>query len=144
MAQQQKSLIPFQFFRFPTFFEEFEEESKKNWPYFSGKSDIEITSDDKNLFVKVATPGLDPKDIEITLENGMLWIRGEKKESTQEKEKGRKVYRQASWSYSYHVALPEKVDETKEIKATANKGILEITLPKTKQSQTKKITVKGS
>jgi HSP20 family molecular chaperone IbpA len=40
--------------------------------------------------------------------------------------------------------LPEQIDENKEIKAISNKGILEITLPKAKQSQTKKITVKSN
>src|SRR5258706_8328701 len=62
---------------------------------------LSISEDDKNIYVEAAVPGLDPKDIEVTYDRGVLWIKGEVKE---EEKKGRKIYRQAETMVSYRVA----------------------------------------
>lgn len=136
-----RTLFPFSQIRFPSFFGDIEEElAQQNWPLLE-RSDIDISSDDKNVYVKVPVAGLDPNDVETSLENGVLWIKGEKQEKKQDKD--RKIYRESKRSYSYRIALPEQIDETKESSAKINKGILEVTLPKAKQSQSKKIQIKN-
>ncbi|MGB1548660.1 MAG: Hsp20/alpha crystallin family protein, partial [Alphaproteobacteria bacterium] len=89
-------------------------------------------------------PGLDEKDISVTLEDGMLSIKGEKKT---EKEEKKKNYTMSERSYgSFHRAfrLPEAVEEGK-IDAAFDKGVLKITMPKKpgKASKAKMIAIKN-
>lgn len=103
---------------------------------------LTVYEDQKNVYVETALPGLKPGDIEITLDKGVLWIRGEQKEEEENKEK--KYYRKAQRSFSYRVTLPSQIDEAKEPQATYKDGIMKVTFVKSKQSQAKKISVKGA
>lgn len=139
-----QTLLKSPFTRFPAFFEDLEDEMSQfaNLQNFI-QNDIHIETDEKNIFVKVPMPGFDPNEIDINLRNGVLFIRGEKKqEEKKEREKSRKIYRQATRLYTYTLTLPEQVDENADIKATNENGLLTIELPKAQKGQTKKITVK--
>src|SRR5947209_13313316 len=65
---------------------------------------VSLSEDEKNVYVEASVPGIDPKDIEVTFDDGYVWIRGEAKE--EEKDEQRKYYRQANRSYSIRVAVP--------------------------------------
>ena len=103
---------------------------------------VDIAETERDLRVTVEIPGLDEKDLDLTLSDGNLIIKGEKKVERESKEE--QVFRRES-SYGMFrrsIALPSEVDEEK-VTATYRKGILKITLPKTaaaKQSG-KKISV---
>ena len=101
---------------------------------------VDLYETDENLMVKAELPGLDKKDIKLTLSDGLLTIAGEKK---QEKETKRKNYRRLESSYGSFqrvIELPVPVQADK-VKADYKRGVLEITLPKAEEAKTKEIQI---
>lgn len=127
-------LIPRSFWRFPTLFEE-EEELLPSTTTISGLS---ISEDNKSVYVEAALPGIDPKNIEVSFDKGILTITGEK----EEEEKKKKYYRKASSSFAYRLLVPGDIDTKKEPKAEAKNGVMTVTFTKIPESQPKKIAVK--
>ena len=79
--------------------------------------------------IKAELPGMDEKDIELTLEDGLLTISGEKKAETEEKEKGYYLKECSYGSFSRSVRLPDNISDDK-IDAKFKKGVLTVKLPK--------------
>lgn len=79
--------------------------------------------------VKAELPGMGEKDIELTLEDGLLTISGEKKAETEEKEKGYYLKECSYGSFSRSVRLPDNVADDK-VEAKFKKGVLTVKLPK--------------
>ena len=92
--------------------------------------------DEKGYFVTVELPGMDEKDVEVTLNDGMLTIRGEKK--LDKDEEGKDFFRseRSYGAFRRVLALPVEVDPAK-IEATFCKGVLKISMPKTREAQRK-------
>lgn len=126
---------------FPSLWEEMAQQMDRIGSERDG-SGLTISEDKNNLYIEASLPGLKSDDIDVSLENGILWIKGEKNEEDEDKEK--KFYRKASRSYSYRLALPSQIDEGKEPKAVYQDGVMKITFMKSKQNQSKKIKVKES
>lgn len=103
-------------------------------------SGLSISEDTENVYVEAALPGINLKDIDITFDKGLLWIKGQRKE--EEKNKDRSYYRKAMSSYSYHLNIPGNVDQKMEPEANYKDGVLTVTFRKTAEEQPKKITVK--
>jgi len=99
---------------------------------------VDETEDEKAFHIHVELPGMDQEDVDITLSNGMLTIRGEKKR--EEEEKGKDFYRKerSFGAFRRTLPIPSEVDE-KGIEASFKKGILYIELPKTEAAR-KKVT----
>lgn len=97
---------------------------------------LDVTEDDKALSVKVDLPGLDQKDIEVTLSDRVLTIRGEKKEDKETKEKQFYRRERTHGTFRRSIEVPVAVDATK-IGASFKNGVLTIQLPKTKEAQEK-------
>ncbi|MFX1258584.1 MAG: Hsp20/alpha crystallin family protein, partial [Promethearchaeota archaeon] len=99
-----------------------------------------ITEDDKIYNITAELPGLEKGDLEITIHDGTLEIKGEKKEEHEEKKDGyvRKEY--GSSSYYRCFTLPENIDEEK-IDATLDKGVLKLKLPKKEEEKKEKKTI---
>ncbi|MDD4027307.1 MAG: Hsp20/alpha crystallin family protein [Candidatus Shapirobacteria bacterium] len=106
----------------------------------STQSGLSVSEDDGKVYIEAAVPGINPKDVEVTFQDGYLWVRAETKE--EEKDKNKKYYRQASRSFSYRVVVPGEVDLNKEPEATYKHGIMTITFEKSPKLQPKKIQVK--
>lgn len=90
---------------------------------------VEVFEKRGDLHVKVELPGIDPqKDVTVTVENGYLIIRGERKETSEAKEEG--YYRKETvyGVFERHIPLPSSVKES-AIKADYKGGILEIVVP---------------
>lgn len=106
---------------------------------------IDQTEDDKAFYVSIELPGMDEKDVDVTLSGRLLTIRGEKKED--EKEEDKDYYRRERrfGSFRRTLELPGEVDETK-IEAAFKKGVLRIELPRTKEAKAriKHIDVKAA
>ena len=104
---------------------------------------VNISEDDMAIKVTAELPGMDEKDIDITLSSDSLTIKGEKKEESEERD--RDVFRMERRYGSFHRVIPlsAEVDESKA-QADFKKGVLKITLPKTAQAQQarKKIEIK--
>ncbi len=116
--------------RFPRFFEEFEEGEIT--------PAIESYVKDGNLVVRADVPGLDPKDIEISVLHDVLTIKGERKAEKEVKEKDY-VRREVSYgAFERRLSLPEGAAADK-VKATFKNGVVEISIPVPKEIQGKKI-----
>lgn len=102
---------------------------------------VRMYEDNNQLNIEVPLPGLNPKDIEVSLNRGVLLVRGTAKE--EEKDKKRKYYLSSNRNYSYALALPTQIDERQEPQAVYNDGILHIKLQLSKQEEAKKIPVKS-
>jgi HSP20 family protein len=104
---------------------------------------VDVTENDKEIKVTAELPGMDEKDIDVSLQSDMLTIKGEKKE--EKEDKGKDYYRmeRSYGSFSRSIPLPVEV-ETNKVEAKFKKGVLSITLPKTAKAvaETKKIPVK--
>lgn len=102
---------------------------------------IQIYEKENRLHVEMPLPGLNFKDIEVTLNHGVLKVEGKSEEKEEDKKK--KFYRSSSRSYSYCLTLPTQIDEKQEPQAIYSDGILNISLQLAKQGDTKKIAVKS-
>lgn len=105
-----------------------------------GSRGARIYEENNQLHVEMPLPGLDSKDIEVSLNKGILMVKGESAE--EEEDKQRKYYRSSKRSYSFSIVLPTQIDEKQEPQALYENGILNVTLQLAKQGETKKITVK--
>ena len=104
---------------------------------------VDIRENQNELSLDVELPGLSPQDVEITAENGVLTITGEKQ--TERKEGDDSRYHIVERSYGTFLRsfqLPQGLDESR-IEATYNNGILSIHIPKSALAQPKKIQIKS-
>jgi HSP20 family protein len=89
---------------------------------------VESYAKDGDLHVRVALPGVDPRDVEVTVSDDHLVIRGERKGKTEEKGSGRYVREFAYGSFERTLALPEGIDPGK-VTAKFSNGMLDVTMP---------------
>ena len=101
---------------------------------------MDIVEKDGAFEVTAELPGLDAKDIDIQLANGMLTIKGEKLEEKEEKTKGRYVSERRYGSFRRTLQVPGGVDAEK-IEASYKSGVLTVTLPKSPEAQKKEKTI---
>ena len=106
----------------------------------SNPSGVSISENEKHVFVDAALPGVDPKNVEITLDKGILWLKGESTETEDDKKK--KFYRKATNSFSYRVAVPGEIDLSIEPEAESKNGVMRVTFVKHPKMQPKRISVK--
>ncbi len=104
---------------------------------------IDVYETDKDITVEVELPGMDEKDIDITINDNVLTISGKKESEVTEKDKSYYRHELSYGSFQRSIELPGDIDEDK-IEATYKKGVLKVVLPKTEQSvsQRKKIEIK--
>ncbi len=117
----------------------------KPWDYAHLNTRLDVTEDEKAFHVKIELPGMDQKDVDITLSDGLLTIRGDKKQEEEEKDKDFYRSERTFGSFRRTLTIPVEVDESK-IEASFKKGVLSIELPKTDEAQkkVKHITVKAA
>jgi HSP20 family protein len=106
---------------------------------------INVAETDGAIEVEAELPGVDEKDVEVVVERDVLTIKGEKKFEREEKKKNYHVQERAYGSFARSLALPFEPD-AKTVKATFDKGVLRITLPKTAsiKEKTSKIPISAS
>ncbi len=88
-----------------------------------------MTQTDKEVKVCAEIPGVDAKDIDVSVEDGTLTIRGEKKYEREENDKGQYRMERSYGSFERAIRLPTEVDESKA-KSEFKKDVLRLTLPK--------------
>ena len=105
---------------------------------------VDVKETEKDITVTAELPGMDEKDIELSITDDHLMIRGEKKEEKEEKKKGYYRLERSFGEFSRSIPLPAGVDKDKAT-AAFKKGILNISIPKTKEAQAaaKKIPIKS-
>jgi HSP20 family protein len=102
--------------------------------------DISETKD--RLVAKVEVPGMDPKDIQISLQENLLTIKGEKRQEKEEKDEHYHRVERAYGVFTRSVRLPVAVDASK-VTASFKNGLLTVTLPKTPSAKGTTIPVKA-
>lgn len=101
---------------------------------------VDLVDTGESLQVKVELPGVKKEDVQITLKDDVLTIKGEKKVEREEKDENRYYVERSYGSFSRTLTLPTPV-KTDEIKAGFEGGILEITLPKDEEVKAREIKV---
>lgn len=102
---------------------------------------VDIHEEDKRFVLYADVPGIDPKDIEITMDKGVLTIKGERVVDKREDRSGYQRVERAYGTFYRRFSLPDSADEER-IQATAGKnGVLEISIPKHERVQPRKIAV---
>jgi HSP20 family protein len=101
--------------------------------------DLKETKD--KLVVKAELPGLEAKDVELSLTDDILTIRGEKKAEKEEKDEHHYFVERYAGTFERRVKLPTLV-KTDKIDATFDKGVLTVTLPKSDEAKKKEIKIK--
>lgn len=104
---------------------------------------IDMSESEKEIVVNAEIPGMDGKDIDISLNGRVLTIKGERKQEKEGKEKNYHFLERRYGTFSRSFELPADVDSEK-IKASYKDGVLKINLPKTTQQTIKRIEVKTS
>lgn len=101
---------------------------------------VDVYEDEHSVTLKIEVPGIDEKDINISLENNVLTVHGERKIEKEEKEENyRRVERQYG-SFTRTFTLPTTVD-SENVAANYDKGVLKISLPKKAEAKPKQIKV---
>jgi HSP20 family protein len=102
--------------------------------------DVDIAETREALTIRAEIPGIDPKDIQLTLDNGVLTLKGEKRQSMEHKDE--RLYRSERryGSFVRGVRLPATVDPAK-VTATFRNGLLTVTMPKTAEARGKTIPI---
>lgn len=124
--------------------------SLSQWPDFwdddfltgnSVNNSLDVFETENEVVVRANVAGIDEKNLDITFEKGVLWIKAEQEEK--EEDQKRKYFSKSNWAYSYKVSVPGMLDHTQEPKVSLEQGMLTITFKKAEASKPKKLTVQS-
>jgi HSP20 family protein len=106
---------------------------------------LDVKETEKELVVKADLPGIDEKDVQLTLQDGVLTMRGEKKSERKDERDNYHLVERSYGSFQRSIRLPDTINEDK-IDARFDKGVLTVTLPKRPEmvKAEKKIAIKAS
>ena len=102
---------------------------------------VDVLEDAKNYTIKADIPGIDQKDIKVTLDKHILTISGERKQELDEKKEGFHRIERSYGIFTRRIQLQAEVNSDK-IEAKYVQGVLEITVPKLEVRQQKEIPIK--
>lgn len=103
---------------------------------------VDISETDDEVRVTAELPGMDEKDIQVTLDDHVLVVRGEKKQAHEDKNRNYHLVERSFGSFQRAIALPAGVEQD-QVKATFRKGVLSVSVPKAPAAKTqqKKIAI---
>jgi HSP20 family protein len=101
---------------------------------------VDVSETDDEIRITADLPGMDEKDIQVTLDNDLLAIRGEKKLEQEEEKRNYHISERSYGEFSRTIPVPAGIDAGK-IKASVKKGVLTITLPKTPELKSRRKTI---
>jgi len=102
---------------------------------------VDVKEEAERFLIRADVPGVDPKDIEVSVEDGVLTISGERKSESREEQEGWTRVERHSGRFQRSFTLPETVD-AEGVTAKGNHGVLEIVIPKVTKAAVRKIAVK--
>lgn len=120
-------------------------ERRVSFPRLELTPRVDVSESDQAYDIAMELPGMTDKDIELTLSDDSLTVKGEKKEEREEKKKNYHLTERSYGSFQRTFRVPSGVDHNK-VAASCTKGVLNISLPKTEDAKKKKrsITVKAA
>lgn len=101
---------------------------------------VDYDETDNFVTIKADLPGVDRKDIKVTIQDGVLTIKGERKEEEKARKNGARITEKFYGQFCRQMTLPVAVDEA-AIKANCKDGVLEIMLPKKEEAKPKEISI---
>ncbi|MFW6126222.1 MAG: Hsp20/alpha crystallin family protein [Chloroflexota bacterium] len=101
---------------------------------------VEMYEKDNNFVVRAELPGMKEEDVDVSVSDDLLTIRGEKKGESEVKDEDYYVCERSYGSFSRTIRLPSNAD-TGKVDANFEDGVLEVTVPKTAEAKAKKIPV---
>jgi HSP20 family protein len=104
---------------------------------------VDVHEEAERFVVRADLPGVEPKDVEITAEKGVLTIRGQRHAEKRDNASGYERVERVSGAFLRRFTLPESA-ETAAIKAKQSNGVLEVTIPKQPQVQPQRISVEAA
>ena len=113
----------------------------EEWQTTEGQLTVDVYQTDKEIIVQAPVAGVKPEELDISVDDDVLTIKGERKKT--EEEKGKNYYYQECYwgTFSRQIILPTEVDASK-IEAVMEKGVLTIKLPIIKKEKRKRISIK--
>lgn len=103
---------------------------------------IDVSETDDHVIVRAEVPGMDKKDINITMSDGLLTIQGEKKQEKKEEKENYRFVERRYGSFSRSLRIPNGVDADK-IDASYKDGVLKVAIPKSEPEKSRKIEIAG-
>jgi HSP20 family protein len=103
----------------------------------------DVFEDQENLRIVLELPGVKPEDVKLSVENQVLTISGEKRQTAQEQSERWHRYERSYGTFERMFTLPNSVDADR-IDARIDNGVLTVTLPKAERSKPRQIQVKGA
>ncbi len=105
----------------------------------AASNNLDVFETENEVTVRANVAGVAEKDIDITFEKGILFVKAQREEEETDNQK--KHYSKSSWSYSYKVAVPGMLDSASEPNVELNDGMLIITFKKSPLSKPKKLNI---
>jgi len=102
---------------------------------------LDMVNRRNEIVLRADLPGLEHKDIQLSVENGMLTLQGSRQQEKEEKDEDCYALERWAGAFSRSIALPQGVDPER-IEASFKNGVLEIRIPKSKEVKGKKIDIK--
>jgi HSP20 family protein len=103
---------------------------------------VDIREDNDHYYIKADVPGVDPKDIEVTLERGVLTISGSRQSESKEERNGYRRVERFHGRFTRAFALPDTADADK-VDAKVKDGVLEVVINKKESSKPRRIAVRS-
>ena len=137
------AIVKWNKFGFPSIFED---DLMQPWPHLQdlleSTNGIDIYETDDSVVVEAQVPGIEEKNVEVTLEGNILTIKAEQTENEEEKKKKKLVHKATKQtSFIYSTSLPRIVDGSKA-NAEIENGVVKITIPKSEAEKPKKLEIK--
>jgi HSP20 family protein len=101
---------------------------------------VDVYEDEHNITLKIEVPGIDEKDIDVSIENSTLTVRGQRGFEKDEKEENFQRIERAHGTFTRSFTVPNTVD-TEKVSAHYDKGVLKITMAKREEAKPKQIKV---
>ncbi|HUA48787.1 MAG TPA: Hsp20/alpha crystallin family protein [Solirubrobacteraceae bacterium] len=121
--------------RFDRLFDEWLDGHERAWT-----PAIDVVREDDHLVLRADLPGIKPEEVKIEVEDDILTVSGEHRESKEEKDENYVRRERRYGSFSRSMALPEGVD-AKRITATTHDGVIELTIPLPKEAKKEPVKV---
>jgi len=103
----------------------------------------DVAETEKGIEVSVELPGMEEKDVEVSIADNVLTIRGEKKTTSEDSKKGYYLAERSYGSFLRSIGLPSGI-ATDKAEASFKNGVLTVTLPKSPEASPKKIEIKSN
>lgn len=129
---------------FDSFFRDVEQ-TFRGWPAWRGapafvSPSVEVSETDDEVRVTAELPGLTEKDVEVSVDNDVLILRGEKKQEREEKKRSYHLVERAYGRFEREIPLPAGLDLDK-VEAKFKNGVLTVVLPKTPEAKSQRRVV---